>query len=389
MTREEIARSAAARLEEALARPGIPPVLIGFDGFIDSILDAVDYRRDMSPAGYQPIATIGQLAGRIGAAAGKSMNLEIVPREERWGGNGPLLAGALGRLGVPVTYIGAVGQAEDPTRLHSAYRELAQRCRRIIPVAAPGHTYALEFQDGKVMLNEPRSVQEVTWERVLERAGGIDTLLELLRPVHLLGIVNWSLLGGVDGICRGLIEHLLPRLDDDIPRRIFIDLSDPAKRSDEDLRGVLGLLAQMSSFVPVTLGLNLAEAERVADVLSAAVFDAERELEGLQRAAGALREATGLACIVIHRRHGAAAASACESACFAGPFTARPRISTGAGDHFNGGFALAQMLEMPLAECLALGCAVAGLYIRAAQAPPPRPLIDFLRSLPQPDRVGD
>ena len=74
------------------------------------------------------------------------------------------------------------------------------------------------------------------------------------------------------------------------------------------------------------------------------------------------------------------------SAWFEGPFTATPRLSTGAGDHFNGGFAFAQVHGLPLEECLAVGCAVSGAYVRDALSPDLDRVIAFLRSLPLPEK---
>src|SRR5262249_42551420 len=146
-SRSDIAHAAAAALEARRAQ-GFRSGLIGFDGFIDSIIAVVDKRRDMSPGGYDRIREIPQFAQRVGAAAGKSTNIELVVKEDRFGGNGPLMAGALGRLGMPTTYIGAVGHEDNPGVLHPLYEELGNRCREVIPVAPPAHTDALEFDDG-------------------------------------------------------------------------------------------------------------------------------------------------------------------------------------------------------------------------------------------------
>jgi sugar/nucleoside kinase (ribokinase family) len=396
-TRRDQGAAAADRLAAA---DELPRAVIGFDGFIDFILDAVDRRHDMSPDGYERLRTIPQLASRIGGAAGRSMNLEIVQREERWGGNGPLFAGVLGRLGASVTYIGAVGREGNHRVLHPAFDEFAARCQRIVPIAAPGRTLALEFDDGKVMLNETENVQAVTLERLIQELGGQERLIELLAPAALIGIVNWSLLGGVDGILEGLAGQILPavaanRRGGSMPL-IFIDLTDPAKRTDEDLRRVLDQLRRINALAPVTLGLNLAESERLARISGVTVAAADPMRlpdEGRIEAAALLREALDLNCIVIHQRTGAVAAGGLgempELASFAGPYIGRPRISTGAGDHFNGGFALAQMLRMPLSECLAVGCAVAGWYVRTAEAPDRPGLMEFLRNLPQPEGRGE
>ncbi|MEX2218376.1 MAG: hypothetical protein WD749_06405 [Phycisphaerales bacterium] len=385
-TRDQIAAAAA----DALERAGpLPPALVGFDGFIDEITDAVDRRSDMTPEGYTRLRTIPALAARIGGAAGRSMNLELVIRERRWGGNGPLMAGALANLGAPVTYIGAVGDEEDPTRIHPLYEQFAARCREVIPLGPPATTHALEFEDGKVMLNKPRAVQAVTWERLLG-ALGRERLIATVRRARLLGMVNWSLMGGVEGIWRALIEEVLPAIPAPERPSVFVDLSDPAKRTDEDLRRAAAMLARMNSLTPVTLGLNRAEAERFAALHGLGLGGDDEEVPSfLQRAAVTLRGALALSCVVIHAHRGAGAAAAegdrPVSAAFDGPFTPTPLISTGAGDHFNAGFAGARSIGLPLDESLAVACALAGAYVRDGHAPLRDRLLAFLRALPRPE----
>ncbi|QKK07878.1 MAG: hypothetical protein HND58_06615 [Planctomycetota bacterium] len=193
----------------------------------------------------------------------------------------------------------------------------------------------------------------------------------------------------MQGIWEGLIRDVLPGLAAGSsglghPRRVFIDLSDPAKRTDEDLRSALETLGRMNEILPVTLSLNLAEGERVARVLGVDAFtDAPSLGAGVRLAAERVRERSGLACLVIHPREGAGAADdSGASAWFEGPFTAHPKLSTGAGDHFGAGFSFAQVLGLPLAEALAVGCGVSGAYVRDARSPDLARLTSFLRGLP-------
>lgn len=388
--RADIARSAADHIERGASRRGGLAALVGFDGFIDAIIDVVDQRHDMSSTGYTRIKTIGQFAARAGAAAGKSTNLEMVVKEERWGGNGPLMAGALASLGLPVTYAGAVGSEESGGSLNPIYGELGRRCRRVIPVAAPSQTDALEFDDGKIMLGKTQNVQNVTWERLV-KVVGLDEIRRTVASSALIGVVNWVMMGGVEGIWEGLIREILPRIERG-DRRVFIDLCDPAKRTDADVKRAVGLLRRMNELVPVTLGLNLAEAERMAAVLGVGAFGGpanRTQGAAVEGAAVAIRSATGLACVAVHPREGAGAADAAgNSAWFDGPFTSTPRLSTGAGDHFNGGFAFGQALGLPLEECLAAGCAASGAYVRDAASPTLERLAAFLRELPEPQRAS-
>lgn len=389
--RTDIARAAAASIERAA---DFPPALVGFDGFIDSIVHMVDRRIDMSPAGYVRLRTISAFAGRCAAAAGKSTNIERVLLEDRFGGNGPLMASAVAALGMPTTYIGAVGEAPgdgDPPhgaiRVHPVFRAFAARCRRVVPTGLPSATLCLEFDDGKLMFNDTSAVQAVTWDAIIARVG-LDEIVRTVSDARLIGVVNWSLVGGVPGIWRGLARDVLPRCGA-ARRQVFIDLSDPAKRSDEDIREALEQLRDLDRAAGVTLGLNLAEAERIARVLGLGVFDrmaaaplGERVLEGSRE----IRRALDLDCVTVHPREGAGAADRDgASAWFDGPFTRTPALSTGAGDHYNGGFGFARTVGLPLEECLAVGCAVSGAYVRDAASPSRERVVAFLGELPSPE----
>lgn len=378
--RAEIARCAARALERSDL--GSRRALVGFDGFVDQIMDLVDVRTEMTLRGYRRIETLGALSRRIGAASGKSTNIEGVTREKRWGGNGPLLAGGVARLGMRTTYVGAVGREGDHRTLDPVFEPFASLCERVVPIAAPGRTDAMEFSDGKLMVNHCGPVQDVTWERIVGVVG-LDAMREAVGRADLLGIVNWSLLGGVNGIWRGLIDGVLARA----PSRpsVFIDLSDPAKRTDEDLREGLALLGEMNGTAPVTLGLNLAEAERLCG-LSAVSMGGARMAERVVAMATGLRSVLGLSCVVIHPREGAGAATATgEAAWFDGPLTRAPKISTGAGDHFNAGFAAARVAGLDLEQSLAAGTAVSGAYVRDGGGPDLARLCAFLRDLPEPE----
>ncbi|MBM4108154.1 MAG: carbohydrate kinase family protein [Phycisphaerae bacterium] len=375
MGHPDVHESAAAALERASADVRGLHALVGFDGFIDAIIEVVDRRRSMGPGDYERVRTIAGFAERVAGAAGRSTNLEMVVTEERFGGNGPLMAAGLARLGMPTTFVGAVGMEENPAQLHPLYGELARRCARVVPIAPPAHTDALEFDDGKLMLGRPANVQRVTWGAIKDRMG-LGAIVDLVDRSALIGIVNWVMMAGVEGIWDGLCDEVLPIVTAR-PRRVYIDLCDPAKRTDADLRGALAHLARMNGLAPVTLGLNLAEGERLAGALGLARFEARGE--AVRSAAEAIRGACGLDCVVIHPREGAAAADADGSAWVDGPFTPTPRLSTGAGDHFNAGFALAQVLRMGLGECLAVGAATSGAYVRDAASPDVARVLGMLR----------
>ena len=64
-----------------------------------------------------------------------------------------------------------------------------------------------------------------------------------------------------------------------------------------------------------------------------------------------------------------------------GPFTAKPKISTGAGDHFNAGFVVGRLLGLGVAHSLQLAVAASGFYVRHAVSPNREQLVRFLQTL--------
>ncbi len=362
--------------------------MVGFDGFIDVISTAVDARASMEPADYRAFTDIRAFAGRVEAAAGKSTNIELVVHEERFGGNGPLLAGGLAALGVETTFVGCV-KGDTVGTVHPVFRSFAQRCARVVPLASPGRTECLEFSDGKVMFNkvftqgrEGESMQSVRWGGVVEACGGVGALRAMVASCSLLAIVNWSIMAGVEDIWAGLARDVLAQIPAEAPgagtpRRILIDISDPAKRTREDIQRAVRAVAELHKACPVTLGLNLSEAEQVC---AAVVGDG-----AVQRVASAplsdrcvafataIREAAGIEGVVVHPREGAGGvfvrAGVVESAWVDGPFTPTPKLSTGAGDHFNAGLGLGLMLGLPLRELLGFATATSGAYVRDGESP--------------------
>ncbi len=163
---------------------------------------------------------------------------------------------------------------------------------------------------------------------------------------------------------------------------LFVDLADPEKRTQEDLKSALVMLQQMQEHLGVVLGLNLKEAVQGAGVLGLPVSgEKDHDIENL---AAGIQKHLKLRTVVIHPRFGAAAASADGSAWFAGPFVKQPKISTGAGDHFNAGFIAGQVLGLSQAESLCMGTATSGFYVRTGISPSAAQLHEFITELPPP-----
>ncbi|MEM6551888.1 MAG: PfkB family carbohydrate kinase [Planctomycetota bacterium] len=374
--RQAIAKAASDGLRLFAASIDQRPVLVGFDGFVDSIIHIVDKRYDAER--FDRVPTISDFGSRISAAAGQSSNVELVTTVRKLGGNGPIMANALASVGFPTTYIGALGlPAVDP--VFDEFAKLAT----VHSIADPGFTDALEFEDGKLMLGKHDAIRDLSQDAIDEHVGR-NAYEGICLHAKLIAMVNWTMLPGMNGIWRHLIDHVLPELDGN--RMVFIDLADPAKRTDDDLRAAMALAGELQQDTDVVLGFNLSEATQVASVLGIKVpEDAEPAIE---ETAAALRESIGVHCVVVHPRRGAAGAiqtnDGVVTATFAGPFVKKPKLSTGAGDNFNAGFCTGLLAGLPLEQALCTGTGVSGFYVREGRSPTLGELADFCADLPAP-----
>ena len=343
---------------------------MGFDGFVDTILHVVKTRH--SATSYERLASMSGWAQRIAAASGLSANFEFVPQVVKLGGNGPIMANALDRFGFAVTYIGALGQPA----VHPVFADFARRAR-VISIAEPGGTDAIEFTDGKLLCGKLTSLRDVNWRNLVKHLPEAK-LAALLSESELIAMVNWTMLSELTGIFRNLLTRILPKMKG-VRRWIFFDLSDPAKRPRADLKNVLRLIGRCEKYARVILGMNLGEARQVAEVLG--LGDIEESREDVAHAASGIRRALRVDTVVIHPMRFAAAADAGGSGHVAGPLTLQPKITTGAGDHFNAGFCLGRIRGLGLAESLQTGVATSGCYVRSGKSPSLETLIRFLRTL--------
>jgi sugar/nucleoside kinase (ribokinase family) len=343
--------------------------LLGFDGFVDTIVAPVGQRSAQGES-FTPMATIAEFGQRVLGAAGKSLNIELYPRLEKLGGNGPIMANALLAHGAQVTYIGALGQDV----IHPVFAGLAERAR-VISLCAPAQTTAIEFTDGKLMLGMMRSLDEITPEKIAA-VMGTEAYRAAVAAADLVAPLNWTMIPNLTAVLADLVENVLPRVPARPERIFFFDLCDPEKRSAADLLQALATMARFEKFGRVTLGLNLKEAQQVHAALGFRL--APEDETGLRALTGDIRAKLELATVVVHPKESAACATRDGVWWVPGPYTTQPLISTGAGDHFNAGFATGQLLGFSPEACLVLGVCTSGHYVRTTKSPSLDDLEKFL-----------
>ena len=141
-------------------------------------------------------------------------------------------------------------------------------------------------------------------------------------------------------------------------RKLFIDLADPEKRTREDILRALEFIAAFQQYFDVVLGLNEKESYEIGNVLGLSTGD--HSPEGLLKLCREMHLRVRVDTLVIHPTAYALASGPTGAALVQGPFTPKPKITTGAGDHFNSGFCLGKLLGFPTDRSLLTGVTTSG-----------------------------
>lgn len=343
-------------------------VFVGFDGFVDEIIHVVDIR--YHSGSYKRIPTIQAYADRIARGSGMSTNIELVSQQVKMGGNGPILANALLNYEVEVTYMGAIGYPKPDPVFHGL-----ARCGKLISLAPPAATDALEFNDGKIITSKLTALNSVTWETILNRCS-LPELIQVFEDCNYLVFSNWSMIVDMNQIFREFLTHVAPKISA-AKKSVFFDLADPEKRTQEDLQTALSYIMKFTEAgFRVTLSMNLKEACEICEALGREIPDYKcadtREL--LEYLSSRLQ----LFCSVIHLVDRACCLHDNAYSEVMGPYCSEPKLTTGAGDNFNAGFLYGLIRNCSFTDCLYLGCASSGFYVRHAKSPGLQELMDFL-----------
>lgn len=371
MNTPELRAACAGQLQSNAAKVTALNAFVGFDGFVDEILHVVDKRENADK--YLRLPTITKYAERLAAAAGKSTNVELVSQQTKLGGNGPIMANALASFGLKVCYLGNLGYPN----LHPIFSDFAKRAE-VYTIAEPGYTDAVEFEDGKIMHGKLKALREVNWENIKARFGE-DRFNAKLQAANFLGFVNWTMLTSMNDTWASILKEVCPKLTG--PRRkIFFDLADPEKRTREDILKALSLITEFEKYFDVILGLNEKEAHEIGGHLGLNLGD--HSPEGLLKLTKEIHARIKVNTVVVHPVSYALAVSANDAAIVEGPFTPKPLITTGAGDHFNAGFCLGKLLGFDNAKAVLTGVSTSGFYVRTAKSPTVADLVGLQHNWP-------
>ncbi len=305
-------------------------ILIGFDGFVDSIYHPVEERKNVNDVLFFP--SIQSFAQRLQKASNVSCNIELVLQEKRIGGNAPIMAKALLDMGAIINFIGTLG---DP-QIEPVFTELTSRCAHVTSLSSSGKSDVLEFQDGKIMLGHHDSILGLNQTILQEKMG---PLLKILwAESDLVAMVNWTMFPNMNAIWRYLQTAYSPT-----DKLFFFDLADPSKRPLADLKEALQIIAGFNRSI---LSLNESEAAQIKALVGS---DFPYNL--------------GISELVIHSKTSALVYAEGSSFEVESELIQNPVRVTGVGDNFNAGYCLARLEKKGYIDSLLAGCLAARIYL--------------------------
>ena len=343
-------------------------VVSGFDGFVDEMTSVVGERTSLTD--YTPVPDIGAFADLIKAAAGRSSLREIIVHRVDPGGCSVNMGDGLLALGIALDCFATLGQPR-----HAAFDAFASKCRSCHSWGRePGRTLAFEFADGKLMFSSVAQLAEFN-PALLDRVLADGVYLEACRRAGLIALTDWTLYPHMTACWRKLQTEVYVRLTH--RPLFFLDLVDPSSRSGADIRAMLDAVPGFEPAGSTILGLNGTEANVVARILGIAETKGEQR-DALETQAAGIRARLAIARVVVHGIRVAAGADAGGACSVEGPFCASPKKSTGAGDRFNSGYCCGALLGLPPEDCLLLGCASSGFFVREARSADAAELAAFI-----------
>lgn len=338
---------------------------IGIDAFIDKIVRVVQDKTESGENVY--FKDIAQLGRHLVTKSGMSCGIEVCERFTKLGGNAPIMAHAIGALGIAVNCVGALGYPDvDPI-----FKNLSSNCK-LLTIGNPGFTTALEFDDGKIMLSQRDYLHKINWNTLKDMLG-TSKIKELFNNSNLIALVNWNGMVNFNDIFNGILDEILTNHNANKEQILFFDMADFSDRTTEDIRTAIKCINEFSSHYKVILGLN----ENECKLLYKSLYP-DQKSNNVMEIGQYIYDNNNFDSLVIHTLTNAVAWE--NSSVYKVPslFVNKPKLSTGGGDNFNAGLCFGQLVGLDLEGSLYTANATSGYYVRNAESPTADNLIDTL-----------
>jgi hypothetical protein len=356
------------KLKAIRPQPDTAQAVVGFDGYVDFIQRVV---KTATPGNKIFFDTLTSVSSHIATAAGKSAQLELRTLAIKMGGNAPIMSHALGCLGVGNYCLGMLGVPDVEPVFHAMHPSAQLRS-----LGQPASTHALEFNDGKLMLSEVSSFDDVDLDFII-RTHGEDFILDPVRHSKLVAMVDWSNLPKCTRLWSDLFDLLRHHALTD--RIFFFDLCDPAKKNPDEIRAALDVICRYADLGQVVLGLNENEARKVGEALLERTLADRKSLpDELQEVASFIFEMLSIDLLLVHPVDRSIVVTDTLTVELMGRVVSNPKILTGGGDNLNAGFCFGLLHNFSTTECMLTGMAASGAYVQNGYSPSIQDLIEFL-----------
>lgn len=345
--------------------------LVGFDGFVDKIQKAIKEKR---PDESIYFSSIREFSEHIAKLAGKSGQVELVTKKIKMGGNAPILSHALGNAGIKSYCVGALGLND----LQAVFKNIHPACQPV-SINIPGQSSAIEFDDGKIILSELSVFNQYDWEYVKDRAG-LEKLRRFAGECQLMAFVDWVNLPHATSIWKGMLEDVI-KLSSNPPGFFFFDLCDPSKKTIEEIKEVLDLIGEFSSYGKVTLGVNVNETNRLWLAMNdhdPKDVSAHINIPPVKEAGEFVFKKMNIDTLLIHPVDRSLAITRGGTHELVGNVIQQPKVLTGGGDNLNAGYCLGLLAGFEIPFCLLLGMATSGAYVQNGQSPGRAELMNYI-----------
>lgn len=369
--REQTADAVNKALKVNLREKITEQVVLGFDGFIDKIVSVVRVRQ--SPSEYELMENISELSSRIAKSAGSSASIEYILKRRSVGGFTCNLGRALSTLcglNQNVQLIGAYGHPKINDIFQNQLIDKYQ-CK-IFSVTNPGMCDAYEFADGKIMLVNSETLNQLDWNQILSITGR-DFLIEKYEESSLWGIGYWASSPHMSEIFSTLQEEILPNLSHSTTEKyLILDLADLMKKPKSQVMDLVTLLPRFEDSARVVLSLNDRELQNLGLALNL-----KETLNTIDLTIG-IQDKLNISLVISHTPKLATIVSDTIQTSILNAYTPAPQYTTSAGDHFNAGIGYGLLQKLPTELLPLLGNGVTSFFVREGRSPNITELREFL-----------
>jgi hypothetical protein len=219
------------------------------------------------------------------------------------------------------------------------------------------------------MINEIGSMETLDWE-TLHNHVDLSSLIKIIDGADALSTGYWSTMPFLSSIWDGLRTDIWPSLSNP-PKMVFVDPADVRRMSDKRIKRGLRPLKQLNNRIQVTVSAN----RRETGVLASLSGDDGNDFKTVAQQAKDVLEVSRYLAHTVDR---SILVTDDITTVAQTPRVAEPELTASAGDHFNAGFILGDILGLSDTASLMLGNVVANWFVRHGRPPEYDELLDFL-----------